>query len=292
MFYSFKVICSENSKANNEKNSNNDIFTIKNQEINSDNIIEIIKNITTSAGTPTEISLVFHKCNFLNISKCIKKIIQNQENLKIHSVMFNKCSPAIEIENAIKYSDNKISFSISGNGILKNYNFERSYPMITIKNKKKSYGENIKFSDVKRFGIPDEISDIYTIYSSMENLKNARRVRLKPYLMINNDNKKLTCNERVLRYIGKTMEQSYFNNFFDKFTENIEKEDMWKYEIIVLKPNEIDEFHGENQGLIIAEIELDSETETFEKPNWLGAEVTNDKRYYNSYLSNHPYKNW
>ena len=55
---------------------------------------------------------------------------------------------------------------------------------------------------------------------------------------------------------------------------------------------EVDEFHGENQGLIIAEIELDSETETFEKPNWLGAEVTNDKRYYNSYLSNHPYKNW
>ena len=84
----------------------------------------------------------------------------------------------------------------------------------------------------------------------MENLKNARRVRLKPYLMINNDNKKLTCNERVLRYIGKTMEQSYFNNFFDKFTENIEKEDMWKYEIIVLKPNEIDEFHGEIKKIL------------------------------------------
>jgi len=55
---------------------------------------------------------------------------------------------------------------------------------------------------------------------------------------------------------------------------------------------EIDEFYGENQGLIMAEIELQSETEAFEKPNWLGEEVTNDKRFYNSYLSNNPYKSW
>ncbi|MFV5696807.1 CYTH domain-containing protein [Flavobacterium sp. ZT3R17] len=55
---------------------------------------------------------------------------------------------------------------------------------------------------------------------------------------------------------------------------------------------EIDVFHGQNEGLIIAEIELGSENETFEKPNWLSNEVTNDKRYYNSYLSNNPYKSW
>lgn len=55
---------------------------------------------------------------------------------------------------------------------------------------------------------------------------------------------------------------------------------------------EIDEFHGENQGLIMAEIELQSETETFAKPDWLGEEVTNDNRYYNSYLSRNPYKYW
>ena len=55
---------------------------------------------------------------------------------------------------------------------------------------------------------------------------------------------------------------------------------------------EIDEFYGENEGLIMAEIELQSETETFEKPNWLGEEVTNDNRYYNSYLSKNPFKNW
>lgn len=55
---------------------------------------------------------------------------------------------------------------------------------------------------------------------------------------------------------------------------------------------EVDEFYGENKGLIMAEIELKSETETFEKPNWLGKEVTGDNRYYNSYLSKNPYKNW
>jgi CYTH domain-containing protein len=48
---------------------------------------------------------------------------------------------------------------------------------------------------------------------------------------------------------------------------------------------EIDEFHGANQGLVIAEIELDSKEESFVKPNFIGKEVTGDKRYYNSQLS-------
>ena len=55
---------------------------------------------------------------------------------------------------------------------------------------------------------------------------------------------------------------------------------------------EVDEFYGGNEGLIVAEIELMSETETFTKPKWLGIEVTGDIRYYNAYLSNNPYKNW
>ena len=55
---------------------------------------------------------------------------------------------------------------------------------------------------------------------------------------------------------------------------------------------EIDEFYAENQGLIIAEIELDSENESFEKPSWLGKEVTGDLKYYNSVLSKKPFKNW
>lgn len=52
---------------------------------------------------------------------------------------------------------------------------------------------------------------------------------------------------------------------------------------------EVDEFYGENQGLILAEIELSSEDESFEKPEWLGEEVTGDIRYYNSSLAKFPF---
>ncbi len=55
---------------------------------------------------------------------------------------------------------------------------------------------------------------------------------------------------------------------------------------------EVDEFFGANQGLIIAEIELNSESEHFEKPKWLGKEVTGETRYYNSQLSKNPFKDW
>ena len=55
---------------------------------------------------------------------------------------------------------------------------------------------------------------------------------------------------------------------------------------------EVDEFFGENRGLVIAEIELISETESFEKPSWIGKEVTNDERFYNAYLSQNPYSKW
>lgn len=55
---------------------------------------------------------------------------------------------------------------------------------------------------------------------------------------------------------------------------------------------EIDEFYGENEGLKVAEIELNKETDTFEKPQWLGTEVTGEVKYYNSQLSKNPFKNW
>lgn len=55
---------------------------------------------------------------------------------------------------------------------------------------------------------------------------------------------------------------------------------------------EVDEFHGENEGLTIAEIELSTEDDQFEIPDWLGQEVTGDQRYYNSFLSKHPYTKW
>ena len=55
---------------------------------------------------------------------------------------------------------------------------------------------------------------------------------------------------------------------------------------------EVDIFLGENEGLIMAEIELQSEDELFEKPTWLGQEVTNDERFYNAYLSKKPFTTW
>lgn len=55
---------------------------------------------------------------------------------------------------------------------------------------------------------------------------------------------------------------------------------------------EIDEFHGENAGLIVAEIELPTVDTAFEKPEWIGTEVTGDVRYYNSMLSQIPYLKW
>ncbi|MBT8187346.1 MAG: CYTH domain-containing protein [Croceitalea sp.] len=55
---------------------------------------------------------------------------------------------------------------------------------------------------------------------------------------------------------------------------------------------EVDEFMAENKGLIIAEVELEHEDEPFQKPHWLGNEVTGQIKYYNSQLSKNPFKNW
>ncbi|WP_338355957.1 CYTH domain-containing protein [Yeosuana marina] len=69
--------------------------------------------------------------------------------------------------------------------------------------------------------------------------------------------------------------------------------DKIRYEIKVGKHTfEVDEFYGDNEGLIIAEVELESENETFLKPNWIGGEVTGNIKYYNSQLSKNPYNTW
>lgn len=77
----------------------------------------------------------------------------------------------------------------------------------------------------------------------------------------------------------------------DKFTPvSIEK---IRYEIIYEgKVWEVDEFKGENEGLIIAEIELQTAEENFSIPQWIDKEVSHDKRYFNSNLSLHPFKSW
>jgi len=55
---------------------------------------------------------------------------------------------------------------------------------------------------------------------------------------------------------------------------------------------EVDEFFGENEGLIVAEVELESEDQVFDKPDWLGEEVSGDPRYFNSSLIKHPFSKW
>lgn len=66
-----------------------------------------------------------------------------------------------------------------------------------------------------------------------------------------------------------------------------------RYEIIFEgKTFEVDEFFGDNKGLIIAEVELEDKLETFKRPNWLGDEVTGQTKYYNSNLIENPYTKW
>ena len=66
-----------------------------------------------------------------------------------------------------------------------------------------------------------------------------------------------------------------------------------RYEIKAVEHTfEVDEFYGDNNGLVVAEIELKSESEVFAKPDWLGEEVTGDARYYNSMLMKNPYTKW
>lgn len=66
-----------------------------------------------------------------------------------------------------------------------------------------------------------------------------------------------------------------------------------RYEVEVEgKTFEVDEFFGDNEGLVIAEIELESKLETFKRPVWLGEEVTGQTKYYNSNLISNPYKDW
>jgi adenylate cyclase len=55
---------------------------------------------------------------------------------------------------------------------------------------------------------------------------------------------------------------------------------------------EVDAFEGDNAGLVIAEVELDHAGQAFERPVWLGDEVTGDRRFYNAYLSEHPFTRW
>jgi adenylate cyclase len=111
-------------------------------------------------------------------------------------------------------------------------------------------------------------------------------------------------NQGFLTVKGKSNETGTIRTEWEKEIEVSEAESLLKlceegiiekmrYEIKAGKHIfEVDEFFGNNQGLIIAEIELNAENESFEKPNWIGKEVTGDIKYYNSQLSKQPYNTW
>jgi len=123
-----------------------------------------------------------------------------------------------------------------------------------------------------------------------DNVKTVVRIRVKAsnaYLTIKGENKgavraeyeyAIPVNEAV-----EMLEDMCHKPFIDKT----------RYEIIVDNHIwEIDIFHGENKGLVIAEIELSEESDKFDLPGWVGKEVTNDPRYYNSNLLLNPYRKW
>ncbi len=111
-------------------------------------------------------------------------------------------------------------------------------------------------------------------------------------------------NQGFLTVKGKSNEAGTIRTEWEKEIDVVEAESLLKlceegviekmrYEIKAGKHIfEVDEFFGDNQGLTIAEIELNSENENFLKPTWLGEEVTGDVKYYNSQLSKHPYNIW
>lgn len=87
--------------------------------------------------------------------------------------------------------------------------------------------------------------------------------------------------------IPKSDAQELLNEFCDSVISKIRYRILYEGNIW-----EVDEFKGDNEGLIIAEIELESESQEFKIPDWVAREVTGEEKYYNSFLSLHAYKNW
>lgn len=124
-----------------------------------------------------------------------------------------------------------------------------------------------------------------------DNPEKTVRIRLKgkkAYITIKGKSNK----SGISRYeFEKEITIKEANELFNLCSENI----IEKTRYIIPNDNfifEVDEFEGQNKGLIIAEIELINEDDIFEKPNWLGKELTGDIKYYNSYISKHPFSQW
>ena len=141
---------------------------------------------------------------------------------------------------------------------------------------------------------------------SWSTLKKPQPNHIKQAFILKDDKKvtriRITSNKALLTIKGKSQGISRL-----EFEYEIPKEDAEemisnlggnliekdRFEIIVGKHTwEVDVFYGDNEGLIVAEIELDSENEHFDIPNWVVQEVSDDPRYFNSNLESNPFKNW
>lgn len=120
--------------------------------------------------------------------------------------------------------------------------------------------------------------------------ENTVRVRIKgekAVLTIKSKSKGITRSEFEyeipIEDANEMLNNHCLNDIIEKYRYKIEyKGKLW----------EVDEFLGKNKGLLLAEIELESEDEIFEKPDWVTEEVSHDKRYFNAYLSQNSFSTW
>lgn len=143
------------------------------------------------------------------------------------------------------------------------------------------------------FSFRKEASKSYTIKQGFLNSQKERTVRVR-----------LKENKGFLTVKGKSSDDGLSRFEWEKEITKSDAEslltlcengiiDKIRYEVNVGHHIfEVDEFFGDNEGLIIAEVELKSKDEVFVKPKWLGKEVTGDIKYYNSQLSKQPFKYW
>ena len=151
-----------------------------------------------------------------------------------------------------------------------------------------------------------EIERKYLVTSTEWKSLSEKKLYRQGYLAINNGG---VVRVRTVSDKGYLTIKSQRNNLTrDEFEYEIPFEDAeYMLENLCIKPLvekyrtkinyngmvwEVDDFIGENEGLVIAEIELEYENQQIDLPNWLGVEVTNDPKYYNSNLVNMPYSRW
>jgi adenylate cyclase len=105
----------------------------------------------------------------------------------------------------------------------------------------------------------------------------------------------LTIKGRTIGATRPEYEYEIPNNEATELLDNFSISELSKIRYKIIFDNkiwEVDEFLGENEGLIVAEIELDCESETFGRPEWVLKEVTEEQKYYNSNLTIFPFKKW